>query len=108
MVGGRDADTFQRLYAKVQHLTNGRFFTDDWDAFAKVLPAERHQIGKTHTVTLEQDNSNTRHYLGRFTRRTKIVSRQERMIDLSLRLWQALSQPDIFAQYQKITMTIYT
>ena len=108
VVGGRDADTFQRLYAKVQHLTNGRFFTDDWDAFAKVLPAERHQIGKTHTVTLEQDNSNTRHYLGRFTRRTKIVSRQERMIDLSLRLWQALSQPDIFAQYQKIAMTIYT
>ena len=71
-------------------------------------PAERHQIGKTHTVTFEQDNSNTRHYLGRFTRRTKIVSRQERMIDLSLRLWQALSQPDIFAQYQKIAMTIYT
>ena len=41
-------------------------------------------------------------------RRTKIVSRQERMIDLSLRLWQALSQSDIFAQYQKIAMTIYT
>ena len=43
VVGGRDADTFQRLYAKVQHLTNGHFFTDDWDAFDKVLPAERHQ-----------------------------------------------------------------
>ena len=38
-MGGRDAGTFRRLDAKVRHLTGCRFFTDDWDAFAKVLPA---------------------------------------------------------------------
>ena len=31
----------------------------DWEAFAKVLPAERRVVGNAHTITLEQDNSNT-------------------------------------------------
>lgn len=88
-------------------MTDCRFFTDDGDAFATVLPAKQHQIGKAHPIAIEQDNSNTRHYLGRFTRRTRIVSKQDRMVDLSLRLWYALSQPQIFAQYQKIAKTIY-
>lgn len=73
----------------------------------RLLPAERHRIGKTHTVTIEQDNSNTRHHLGRFTRRTKVVSKQDEMINLSLRLWHALAHPETFAQYQKTAMPIY-
>jgi insertion element IS1 protein InsB len=75
MVGGRDAATFGRLYDKVRHLTDCVFYTDDWDAFAKHLPPERHVIGKAGTITIEHDNSNTRHHLGRMTRRTKVVSK---------------------------------
>jgi len=40
------------------------FYTDDWSAFAKVLPKKRHVIGKAHTAAIEQNNSNTRHHLG--------------------------------------------
>jgi insertion element IS1 protein InsB len=105
--GGRDAETFRRLYDKVKHLTGCIFYTDDWEAFAKVLPPERHVIGKANTITIEQDNSNTRHHLGRMTRRTKVVSKKERMVYDSIKLWCALTTPDIFAQFQQTFLSIF-
>ena len=51
----------------MKHLSDCQYYTDNWEAFAKVLPAERHHIGKSGTATVERDNSNTRHHLGRFT-----------------------------------------
>lgn len=87
VIGGRDIATVKKLYAKLEHLKNATFYTDDWDAFAAVLPQERHRIGKKHTVTIERNNSNTRHRLARMTRRTKVVSHAEAMIDLSMRLF---------------------
>ncbi|MDR2699837.1 MAG: hypothetical protein LBC12_03370 [Nitrososphaerota archaeon] len=52
----------------------------------KVLPEGRYVIGKAHTVAIEQDNGNTCHHLGRFTRRTKVVSKYDTMVDTSLKL----------------------
>jgi insertion element IS1 protein InsB len=77
VLGGRDAATFQRLYDKVKHLTTCIFYTDDWEAFAQVLPKDRHIIGKAYTHAIERDNSNTRHHLARMTRKTKVVSKSE-------------------------------
>ena len=107
MLGHRDTATFQRLYDKVKHLKDCVFYTDDWDAFAKVLPPERHIIGKAHTVTIERDNSNTRHHLGRMTRRTKVVSKKVAMVDASIKLWLALTTPDIFHAYQYTFLSIF-
>jgi insertion element IS1 protein InsB len=107
VLGNRDAAIFQRLYDKVKHLTFCTFYTDDWDAFSKILPPERHIIGKAHTVTTERDNSNTRHHLGRMTRRTKVVSKKEAMIDASIKLWLALTTPDIFRAYQRSFLSIF-
>ncbi|MDL2321001.1 hypothetical protein LJC47_01455 [Desulfosarcina sp. OttesenSCG-928-B08] len=80
---------------------NCMFYTDNWDAFSKVLPKKRRIIGKRHTVAVERDNSNTRHYLGRMTRKTKVVSKKKAMVHASLKLWCALTTPAIFAQYQR-------
>jgi insertion element IS1 protein InsB len=77
VLGGRDGATFRRLYDKVKHLKNCLFHTDEWDAFIGVLPPERHVIGQSGTFAVEQDNSNTRHHWGRFTRRTKVVSKSK-------------------------------
>ena len=101
VLGGRDSATFGRLYDKVKHLKNCLFYTDNWGAFAEVLPPERHIVGKAHTIDIEHDNSNTRHHLARFTRRTKVVSQAEYMVDLSLRIWQALTTTDLFSCLQK-------
>ena len=109
VLGSRDTKTFRRLYEKVKHCRYCVFFTDAWDAFAKVLPPERHIIGKEHTISIEQDNSNTRHHLARFTRRTKVVSKSDTMVDLSIRLWVAVTDPDsdIFDNLQKIALSIF-
>ena len=107
VTGGRDAATFRRLYDKIKHLTECVFYTDDWDAFAKVLPAERHVVGKAHTIAIEQDNSNTRHHLGRMTRRTKVVSKKAEMVDASIKLWLALTEAKTFSQYQQKFLCIF-
>ena len=91
----------------MKHLKNAVFYTDDWSVFGKVLPSERHIIGKSGTVMIERDNGNTRHHLGRFTRRTKVVSKSQTMVDLTLRLWNALTIPDVFKQYQQKFMAIF-
>ena len=107
VLGGRDSKTFKRLYNKVKHLKYCTFYTDCWDAFAEVLPPERHIIGKAHTIDIEHDNSNTRHHLARFTRKTKVVSRKKEMVDLTLRIWHAVTTTNLFHQLQRSALSIY-
>ena len=107
MLGSRSATTFKRLYAQVSHLTECKFFTDDWDAFAKVLPKDRHVIGKSETIAIEQDNSNTRHHIGRLTRRTKVVSKTKEMVDTTIKLWCALTNPDTYASFQETAVSTF-
>jgi insertion element IS1 protein InsB len=107
VTGGRDAATFKRLYSKVEHLTDCVFYTDDWEAFGKVLPPDRHIIGKSGTVMIERDNSNTRHHLGRMARRTKIVSKKEDMVYGSIKLWIAINSFNVFQRYQDILLSIF-
>ena len=61
VIGGRDADTANRLYAKVKHFSECKFYTDNWEAFSKVLPSQLHKVGKTETAMIERNNSNMRH-----------------------------------------------
>jgi len=105
--GKRNAKTFARLYSKISHPGHCIFYTGDWDAFAKILPQERHVTGKQHTVAIERDNSNTRHHLGRFTRRTKVVSKKAEMVDLSIKLWNTLASPGPFSQYQTVALSLF-
>ena len=106
VTGGRDAATVRKLYEKIKHCKRATFYTDNWNAFAKVLPKNRHVIGKKHTVSIERNNSNTRHYLGRFHRRTKIVSKSEYMVNLSLRLWCHLKEYNAFDKLAQMTMSL--
>ena len=107
VLGNGDVTTFRRLYNKVKHLKDCTFYTDDWDAFSKVLPKSRHIIGKKHTISIEQDNSNTRHHLGRFTRRTKVVTQKPEMVDMTLKLWHAMTDPKVFAEFQSVVLAIF-
>jgi insertion element IS1 protein InsB len=107
VLGGRNSATFRRLYDKVKHLENCIFYTDNWDSFAEVLPPERHIIGKAHTINIEHDNSNTRHHLGRFTRRTKVVSKLELMVYLTLRTWHAVTVAGRFDSLQDAALSIF-
>jgi insertion element IS1 protein InsB len=107
VLGRRNTATFRRLYSKLKHLKDCLFYTDAWDAFAKVLPKNRHFISKKETVAIERDNSNTRHNLGRFTRRTKVVSKCEDMVDITIRLWYHLRTTKTFERFQAVALSIY-
>ncbi|WP_316357848.1 IS1 family transposase [Candidatus Neptunichlamydia sp. REUL1] len=101
VLGHRSTATFRKLYSKVCHLTECIFFTDDWPDFAKVLPKDRRIIGKSGTIAIKQDNSNTRHHIGR------MVSKTKEMVDTTIKLWCALSDPEIFASFQKLRVSIF-
>jgi insertion element IS1 protein InsB len=107
VTGKRDIATFKKLYNQVKHLKKCKYYTDGWTGFANILPKRRHMIGKEHTTTIEQNNSNTRHYLGRMIRRTKIVSKTEEMLNASLKLLFSLSFDEAFEQYYEIFSTIF-
>ena len=107
VTGNRSAATFAKLYEKFKHLKSCVFYTDNWDAFAKIVPQDRHVIGKSGTVSIERDNSNTRHHLARMTRRTKVVTKKEHMIDTSMKLWCALNDPLIFEKFQNQFLSIF-
>ena len=71
-----------------------------------MIPPGQHVVDKAGTQLLEIDNANTRHRVARFTRRTKVVSRSEKMIDLTMRLWAYFEQEQNFAEYQKMFLYI--
>jgi len=89
LVGGRDDETCQKLLDKIG--VEGKIFvTDDWDGYHRLINENQLFTGKDLTVPIERDNSNIRHFLARFRRRTKVVSKSEEMVDLSLRLYHHL------------------
>jgi insertion element IS1 protein InsB len=60
--------------------------TDDWAAYVEAIPQGRLHVGKDQTHGIERDHSRQRHWLARFRRRTRVVSKAERMVDASIAL----------------------
>lgn len=85
VMGGRDDQTCQKLLNKIG-VEGKTFITDDWEGYHRLIPENQLFTGKDLTAAIERDNSNIRHLLARFRRRTKVVSKSETMLDLSLRL----------------------
>ena len=106
MLGGRDDATCRKLLDKVG-VKGKTFVTDDWEGYHRVIPQAQLFTGKDLTFPIEQDNSNIRHCLARFRRRTKVVSKCRTMVDLSLRLLHHLQHPAAFASYAQRLVTIF-
>lgn len=106
VLGGRDDATCRRLIDKVG-LAGRTFVTDDWEGYHRVIPQDQLFTGKELTFPIEQDNSNVRHCLARFRRRTKVVSKCRNMVDLSLRLLHHLQNPANYTCYAERFQTIF-
>ena len=85
--GGRDAATLGRLLERVERWNPRLYCTDDWAAYAELIPQGRLYVGKDQTHGIERDHSRQRHWLARFRRRTCVVSKAERMVDASIALF---------------------
>ena len=106
VLGERDDATCRKLLDKVG-MEGKTFVTDDWGGYHRCIPEDQLYTGKDLTFPIEQDNSNIRHYLARFRRRSKVTSRSTEMVDLSLRLLQNLHQDNKFNRYAKIFASIF-
>jgi insertion element IS1 protein InsB len=73
----------------VKSLNIQHFYTDYWHAYQNFLPKDRHTMTKAETYTVEGMNSQLRHYLARFHRKTKCYSKSPRMAILSIYLFMA-------------------
>jgi insertion element IS1 protein InsB len=105
-LGGRDDATRRRLLDRVG-IAGHVFLTDEWEGFHRLIPAEQLFTGKDLTFPIEQDNSNIRHYLARFRRRSKVTSRARHMVDTSLRLLHHLMQPEHFFLHRDQFLSIF-
>ena len=70
--GDRSEKTIQALYAKLAEnkITVDEFCTDNWKAFAKILPKNKHKIGKQYTKAIEGNNNYIRSRNRRTVRKT--------------------------------------
>ena len=108
MLGGRDGKTLQKLIDKIG-IEGKTFITGDWEGFHRLIPEDQLFTGKDLTVPIERDNSNIRHFLARFRRRTKVVSQSAEMVDLSLRAYHYLhDNPHNLAVLTSAFLSIFT
>ena len=88
--GGRDKATCERLIERLKRWRTRLYGTDD-SAVYDVLPVGQRYSGKNETHGIERDNARQRHWLARFRRRSIVVSKAKRMVDLSLALFASFA-----------------
>ena len=92
--GGRDAATLSRLLERVGRRNPRLYCSDDWAAYAELIPPGRLFVGKEETHGIERDHARQRHWLARFRRRTCVVSRAVRMVNASIALFVRFGDSD--------------
>ena len=63
------------------------FFSDNWNAYSDIIPAELLVQTKKQTHNIESNNMPQRHWFARFRRKTCCVSRCPKMVDLTVGLY---------------------
>src|SRR5829696_8208027 len=88
-IGDRSRATCQKLWAAIpEAYRRGHCFTDFWEAYQLVIPAEQHTAaGKESGLTahVERWNNTLRQRLGRFVRKSLSFSKSDTMHELCLR-----------------------
>jgi insertion element IS1 protein InsB len=75
--GSRSAKTVRELMKKLKDVKIDEYCTDQWRAFAQVLPPEKHTIGKAYTKNIEGVNTCIRARNRRFVRKTTCFSKKK-------------------------------
>lgn len=84
--GKTDTNTFKRLYQQLNTHNMQLFFSDYWKSYRQVILKPKHITSKAQTFTIEGYNSLIRHFIARFTRKSKCYSKSEKMIENTLNL----------------------
>jgi insertion element IS1 protein InsB len=84
--GGRDKATCERLIERLKRWRTRLYCADDYA-----------YTGKEETHGIERDNARQRHWLARFRRRSIVVSKAKRMVDVSIALFARFAGNDRIA-----------
>ena len=85
--GGRDKATLEKLIARLEKWNVRVYYTDDYKAYASVIPREKLVQTKVETHGIERNNCRMRHWFGRFKRKSIIVSKSVEMVNLTVALF---------------------
>ena len=67
---------------------------DDDAAYGELIPTGQLYAGKDETHGIERDNARQRYWLARFRRRSIVVSKAKRMVDVSMALFARFAGND--------------
>jgi insertion element IS1 protein InsB len=85
--GDRGDAAFLKLKELLKPFGITRFFTDDWGAYERHLPAECHVVGKRNTQKIERKHLTLRTRIKRLARKTICFSKSEQMHDIVIGLF---------------------
>src|SRR5215212_1745760 len=85
--GDRDTATCERLIERLTRWRTRLYCADDYAVYGVLLPVGPLYTGKHETHGIERDNARQRHWLARFRRRSIVVSKAKRMVDVSIALF---------------------
>ena len=85
--GDRSRKTLKRMVERLSAWDVQFYCTDDWEAYASLLPAEKLVMSKRVTHGIERNNYRNRHWFKRFCRKTIVVSKSREMVDLTMALF---------------------
>ena len=85
--GGRDTKTLDGLYRELPWSQIAHYYTDHYSVYKELLPRDKYTASKRYTVALERNNGQQRHWLGRFRRKSLIVTQSVEMLNYSLALF---------------------
>jgi insertion element IS1 protein InsB len=85
--GRRDKTTLKRMVKRFAPWDVKLYCTDQWAAYASVIPQDQLVQSKTTTHNIERNHCRQRHWFARFKRKSIIVSKSTEMVDLTMALF---------------------
>jgi insertion element IS1 protein InsB len=92
--GGRDKITCERLIERLRRWRPRLSCADDYTVYEVLLPVGQLHTGKNETHGIERDNARQRPWLARFRRRSIVVSKAQRMVDVRIALFARFAGTD--------------
>jgi insertion element IS1 protein InsB len=85
--GRRDKATLQKLVDRLVQWDVKLYCTDQWVTDASVIPQDKLVQSKATTHAIERNHCRQRHWIGRFKRKSIIVSKSQEMVNLTMALF---------------------
>ena len=84
----------ERLLERLKRWGVRLYCADGLAAYTELIPQGWLYVGKEETHGIERDNARQRHWLARFRRRSIVVSKAKRMVDVSIALFARFAGND--------------